>query len=398
MDMKVCLILALLFTENYCQKDALGLHANDNGDDIPMMAQPIFQEPPSSAFTHSSNYWRSQDSYEYENPNPSETEVCRETKKDFTEARDHLKIVKEALLHFPIECNSNCTKIIVSSVGRSLLRHPPRFGLYALETLYNANQNGDAKPYPAYTRKASGQSLFYKEEYEKWMYAHKFERWVIGPKIGDENGGLVLLSKDVCPWDINVDTTDVYFYDKLVENTWNPIGNGWRLEPEGGTLSIECYDASVFPPFSCGCNVVNVTSDGGRISEYHHKKLGVYHRVPYTLKLGFLAPVFKKEAHHPDQGDPEQFLYSHHHEGRLWLLGQSYTTWSIRLDLVSNYKEDIKVPPESAYFGHTTHGPIGAFCPTQTPPEGNRWEYLQSRNGEDEIWLKDDKFKIYCVN
>ena len=65
---------------------------------------------------------------------------------------------------------------------------------------------------------------------------------------------------------------------------------------------------------------------------------GVYHRVPYTLKLGFLAPVFKKEAHHPDQGDPEQFLYSHHHEGRLWLLGQSYTTWSIRLDLVSNYK------------------------------------------------------------
>ena len=30
MDMKVCLILALLFTENYCQKDALGLHANDN--------------------------------------------------------------------------------------------------------------------------------------------------------------------------------------------------------------------------------------------------------------------------------------------------------------------------------------------------------------------------------
>ena len=33
MDMKVCLILVLLFTENYCQKDAsttLGLHANDN--------------------------------------------------------------------------------------------------------------------------------------------------------------------------------------------------------------------------------------------------------------------------------------------------------------------------------------------------------------------------------
>jgi len=387
--MKVCLILALLFTENYCQKDALGLHANDNGDDIPMMAQPIFQEPP-TAFTHSSNYWRSQDSYEYVNNNPSETEVgsCRETKKDFTEARDHLYNISLTLLD-RIDCKpSNCTKVIISSVGRSLLRHPPRFGLYDLETLF--------KGYPAYTRKASKQSLFYKEEYEKWIYAHKFERWVIGPKIGDENGGLVLLSKDVCPWDINVDTTDVYFYDKLVENTWNPIGNGWRLEPEGGTLSIECYDASVFPPFSCGCNVVNVTSDGGRISEYHPQKLGLYHSVPHSLKLGFLAPVFKKEADN-HAGYPEQYLYSHHHEGRLWLLGKSYTSWSIRLDLVSDYKEDIKVPPESAYFGHTTHGPIGAFCPTQAPPEGNKWEYIQSRNGEDEIWLKDDIFKIYCV-
>ena len=60
-----------------------------------------------------------------------------------------------------------------------------RFGLYALETLYKPGDQ--EQPYPAYTRKASGQSLFYKEEYEKWMYAHKFERWVIGPKIGDEN-------------------------------------------------------------------------------------------------------------------------------------------------------------------------------------------------------------------
>ena len=51
--------------------------------------------------------------------------------------------------------------------------------MYDLETLF--------KGYPAYTRKASKQSLFYKEEYEKWIYAHKFERWVIGPKIGDEN-------------------------------------------------------------------------------------------------------------------------------------------------------------------------------------------------------------------
>ena len=24
-------------------------------------------------------------------------------------------------------------------------------------------------------------------ETQKWQYAHKFERWLIGPKIGDEN-------------------------------------------------------------------------------------------------------------------------------------------------------------------------------------------------------------------
>ena len=41
--------------------------------------------------------------------------------------------------------------------------------------------------YPAYIRKASGQTFFFKEEYQKWIYAHKFERWLIGPKIGDEN-------------------------------------------------------------------------------------------------------------------------------------------------------------------------------------------------------------------
>lgn len=87
-----------------------------------MVAKPIFQEPP-AAFSHSSNYWR-QNSYEYEN-SQADTEVCRETKKDFTEARDHLINVTETLL-VKIGC-TNCTKIIVSSVGRSLIRHPPRF-------------------------------------------------------------------------------------------------------------------------------------------------------------------------------------------------------------------------------------------------------------------------------
>jgi hypothetical protein len=41
--------------------------------------------------------------------------------------------------------------------------------------------------------------------------------------------------------------------------------------------------------------------------------------------------------------------------------------------------------------------PIGSFCPTNLAPEGAKWEYLQGRNDEGEIWLKDDIFRINCV-
>ena len=68
---------------------------------------------------------------------------------------------------------------------------------------------------------------------------------------------------------------------------------------------------------------------------YLYFSTGLYHIVPHTLKIGFLAPVYKKEG---SKGVPAQYLYSHHHEGRLWLMGQSYTSWSIRLDLVSKFR------------------------------------------------------------
>lgn len=353
-----------------------------------LMAQTLYQEPP--AFNHpSASYWNNKHGA-FEDP----IGECKETRKDFNTARDHLDNVKETLLQ-KIDCgdNLNCTKIIISSVGRSLLRHPPRFGLYELTTVTEPDVKSG---YPAFTRKASQQSFFYKDEYEKWYYAHKFERWVIGPTIGDENGGFVVLSEEPCPWKIDFgrDAVNTYFYDKLVYNTWNPIGNGWRLE--NGVNFIECYNPDQYPPIHCGCNVVNVSSDGGRISEYHPQKLGLYHIVPHTDKLGFLAPVFKKAG---NKGNPDQYLYSHHHEGRLWLLGQSFTSWSIRLDLVSKFREDIIIKPIYQYgmLSRTTHGSLGPFCPTQIPPEGTVWEYLQGRNDEDEIWLKDANFKIQCV-
>ena len=86
-----------------------------------MAAQPVFQEVPR---TGSSSFWHSSTTGNFE----TGAEICRETQNDFEEARDHLFHVKVALLD-RIECgeNKNCTKIIVSSVGKSLMRHPPRY-------------------------------------------------------------------------------------------------------------------------------------------------------------------------------------------------------------------------------------------------------------------------------
>ena len=60
-------------------------------------------------------------------------------------------------------------------------------------------------------------------------------------------------------------------------------------------------------------------------------------------------------------------------------------------------QDDIVKQSISIYHEPTKHLPIGAVCPNQRPPRGIKWEYLQSRNGEDEIWLKDDIFRIECV-
>ena len=49
--------------------------------------------------------------------------------------------------------------------------------MYNLNTMYEG--------YPVYSRAASGQSMFYKKEYDKWEYAHRIERWIVGPTIGD---------------------------------------------------------------------------------------------------------------------------------------------------------------------------------------------------------------------
>ena len=68
-----------------------------------------------------------------------------------------------------------------------------------------------------------------------------------------------------------------------------------------------------------------------------------------------------------------------------------------RIFIISFLQDDIVKQSISIYHEPTKHLPIGAVCPNQRPPRGIKWEYLQSRNGEDEIWLKDDIFRIECV-
>ena len=92
------------------------------------MAQPIFQEPPPSpVYSGHSSYWSNPGVYESAGAG---AKVCKETTNDLVNAQDHLYRVKDDLLNqIGGDCrklHSNCTKIIISSVGEALLRHPPR--------------------------------------------------------------------------------------------------------------------------------------------------------------------------------------------------------------------------------------------------------------------------------
>lgn len=48
-------------------------------------------------------------------------------------------------------------------------------------------------------------------------------------------------------------------------------GNGWRQDE---TMTIRCYNEEKNPAYSCGCDKVNVTSDGGKLGRAMPGKLG----------------------------------------------------------------------------------------------------------------------------
>ncbi|CAB4066063.1 unnamed protein product [Lepeophtheirus salmonis] len=236
--------------------------------ELPKENDVLYSDNPS--FTGSSAFWKmmGQDS-------------CSAEIQEIGEFRAKLNHVKQTLLD-GIGCGEgNCTHISILSKGPSALRQAPRFGVYTLHALHDG--------FPVYVRHASDQVfLYYKEEYDKWAYSHRIERWIVGPRIGDSEGGLMFLKR--------------------------------------------------YPNPSFCCSVLNVTSNN-RVLQYHPEKIGIYRKISRPDKLNFQLPVFKMDG-------KEFYLYSHHPLGRLWLIGSTYVSWSLRLNLIHNRHLDSYYCPE----------------------------------------------------
>ena len=83
-------------------------------------------------------------------------------------------------------------------------------------------------------------------------------------------GGLMVLSEEKCPWKIEFDSAQVFYYGRREHNIWNEGGNGWRKDRSVG---IECYDPDKDPVYDCGCRSLNVSSSG-IVGEVHSDKMG----------------------------------------------------------------------------------------------------------------------------
>lgn len=272
----------------------------------------------------------------------------------------------------------DCTKIVVYSNGVSAVRQATRFGLFFLYGLTEDNQ------YPSFYRPADGQYLFYLEELGRWKYWHQYERWIIGPIHGVAHGGIMISPYNAekrCPWHLKWFRSHSYFHDNRRENLWNPAGNPWVLDD---TIRVECYDEEKWPEYDCGCDKINVTSKG-RVVEYHPNRLGLYEKLEGKAKEGYLAPLYGKE-------DGSSYLYSHDILGRVWLMGSTTNSWSLRLNLLES--ENIPECPIYPRPGLTDYSGEEELAPM----EKLGWEYLQSKRGEHEVWLKDYTLTVQCVH
>ena len=172
----------------------------------------------------------------------------------------------------------------------------------------------------------------------------------------------------VCPWDIKWFRSQRWYHDMNIPNVWNPAGNPWRSDD---TIFVHCYKEDEFPSFECGCSNINITSSG-RSKEYHPDRLGEYTKLSDMYKEGYLTPVYAKVT----PGSPS-YLYSHHPKGKVWFLGSTTDSWSMRLNKLNSGDDH--------------------DCPFEWKEE-EQWEYLQSKTGEKEVWLGDTDLQIECLD
>lgn len=293
---------------------------------------------------------------------------CPDLQYELNKARVVLKNLEEGMLDDM--CGETENRVIVTSMGESAVKQPTRFGLFFLHG-FNQHETDNSNRYPSYYRPASGQYLFFMKEIGAWDYWHTYDRWVLGPEHNRALGGLMIRPHNpafVCPYKIKWYRSHRWYHDTAQPNLWNPSGNHWRLD---NSILIKMYKKEDWPEFECGCSRLNINSTG-RVLEYHLKTLGVYSVQQDKGKEGWLAPYYRKE-----QGEPS-FLYSHHPRGKVWLVGSSTATWSLRLNKLTE--------PE-----------LLPSCPLSWR-EGEEWEYLQSKKGDKEVWLRDAELTIQCLD
>jgi len=316
---------------------------------------------------------------------------CPQVQEDLRDAKVVLTNMRTGILEdlCAVDGQWNCTKVVIYSDGFAAVKQPTRFGVFSLFGLTNNNK------YPSFYRPADGQYLFYLLELGQWEYWHQYERWVIGQEHGTAIGGIMIRPSNPakkCPWHIKWFRSHSYYLDQTQDNLWNPVGNPWVADD---TIRVKCYEPDDWPEFDCGCERINVTGTG-RIMEYHPDTLGEYTRHPTNAKEGYLAPVFAKVS---GGTSAPSYLYSHDIKGRVWLMGSTTSTWSLRLNLIET-EHSHDVPSHECPF-YPREEPIDEpdyYDEEPIPMEKTGWEYLQSKRGQHEVWLKDYGFAVTCIH
>ena len=146
--------------------------------------------------------------------------------------------------------------------------------------------------------------------------------------------------------------------------------NIWR---EDDSLKVECYSETSTKVVHCPCNEYSVEYDSDDpVPEAVEYYSGSFKKLDRSESFDLLAPLYYDSV-------KQLYLFSHHPKGKVWFLGSSTDSWSMRINkLASGEDHD---------------------CPLKWKEE-EAWEYLQSKskNDEKEVWLRDTNVEIECLD